>query len=107
MFLVLIYKIQSGVVVNYRLASLYYVISIVLTLYIWFFLPRIMGTPNEEIWVGVSSLPNYKICFTQITFQGGATGASSFLFVYPLDYARTRPANDTKAVKKGGERQFN
>ena len=31
----------------------------------------------------------------------------SLLFVYPLDYARTRLANDAKAAKKGGERQFN
>ena len=28
-------------------------------------------------------------------------------FVYSLDYARTRLANDNKAAKKGGERQFN
>ncbi|KAF9594752.1 hypothetical protein IFM89_034735, partial [Coptis chinensis] len=39
--------------------------------------------------------------------SGGAAGASSLLFVYPLDYARTHPVNDTKAAKKGGERQFN
>ncbi|KAF2285265.1 hypothetical protein GH714_040283 [Hevea brasiliensis] len=34
----------------------------------------------------------------------GATGASSLLFVYSLDYAQTRLANDAKAAKKGGER---
>ncbi|KAL6535794.1 ADP/ATP carrier protein aac3 [Orobanche hederae] len=39
--------------------------------------------------------------------SGGAAGASSLLFVYSLDYARTRLANDAKASKKGGERQFN
>jgi solute carrier family 25 (adenine nucleotide translocator) protein 4/5/6/31 len=40
--------------------------------------------------------------------SGGAAGASSLLFVYSLDYARTRLANDNKSVKKGGgERQFN
>jgi solute carrier family 25 (adenine nucleotide translocator) protein 4/5/6/31 len=39
--------------------------------------------------------------------SGGAAGASSLLFVYSLDYARTRLANDNKASKKGGERQFN
>ncbi|KAM7270525.1 hypothetical protein ACFE04_029739 [Oxalis oulophora] len=38
--------------------------------------------------------------------SGGAAGASSLLFVYSLDYARTRLANDSKAAKKGGERQF-
>ena len=39
--------------------------------------------------------------------SGGAAGAVSLTFVYPLDYARTRLANDAKAAKKGGERQFN
>jgi len=38
---------------------------------------------------------------------GGAAGACSLFFVYSLDYARTRLANDNKAAKKGGERQFN
>ena len=40
---------------------------------------------------------------------GGAAGATSLLFVYSLDYARTRLANDSKSMKKGatGERQFN
>ncbi|PQP94826.1 ADP ATP carrier protein 1 mitochondrial-like [Prunus yedoensis var. nudiflora] len=39
--------------------------------------------------------------------SGGAAGASSLPFVYSLDYAWTRLANDAKAAKKGGERQFN
>jgi hypothetical protein len=39
--------------------------------------------------------------------SGGAAGATSLLFVYSLDYARTRLANDNKSAKKGGERQFN
>jgi solute carrier family 25 (adenine nucleotide translocator) protein 4/5/6/31 len=39
--------------------------------------------------------------------SGGAAGASSLIFVYSLDYARTRLANDNKAAKKGGSRQFN
>jgi len=39
--------------------------------------------------------------------SGGAAGAASLTFVYSLDYARTRLANDSKAAKKGGERQFN
>jgi len=38
--------------------------------------------------------------------SGGAAGACSLFFVYSLDYARTRLANDNKASKKGGERQF-
>jgi len=41
--------------------------------------------------------------------SGGIAGAMSLCFVYSLDYARTRLANDTKTAKKGGgtERQFN
>ncbi|KAK9456057.1 mitochondrial carrier domain-containing protein [Dipodascopsis uninucleata] len=39
--------------------------------------------------------------------SGGAAGATSLLFVYSLDYARTRLANDAKSAAKGGERQFN
>ncbi|CAG8433088.1 10717_t:CDS:2 [Diversispora eburnea] len=40
--------------------------------------------------------------------SGGAAGAVSLTFVYSLDYARTRLANDAKVSKKGGgERQFN
>jgi solute carrier family 25 (adenine nucleotide translocator) protein 4/5/6/31 len=39
--------------------------------------------------------------------SGGAAGACSLLFVYSLDYARTRLANDNKSAKKGGQRQFN
>merc|ERR1712014_105099 len=38
---------------------------------------------------------------------GGAAGATSLLFVYSLDYARTRLANDAKNAKSGGDRQFN
>lgn len=40
--------------------------------------------------------------------SGGLAGALSLFFVYSLDYARTRLANDSKSAKKGGgERQFN
>ncbi|KAL1973765.1 hypothetical protein VTN31DRAFT_5325 [Thermomyces dupontii] len=39
--------------------------------------------------------------------SGGAAGATSLLFVYSLDYARTRLANDAKSAKSGGQRQFN
>jgi len=41
--------------------------------------------------------------------SGGAAGATSLLFVYSLDFARTRLANDAKSAKKGAstERQFN
>jgi len=39
--------------------------------------------------------------------SGGLAGATSLLFVYSLDYARTRLANDSKGAKKGGQKQFN
>jgi len=40
--------------------------------------------------------------------SGGMAGATSLFFVYSLDYARTRLANDAKSSKKGGgDRQFN
>lgn len=38
--------------------------------------------------------------------SGAAAGAACSLFVYSLDYARTRLANDAKSAGKGGERQF-
>jgi len=49
--------------------------------------------------------PYYKTFAANIA-SGGLAGASSLLFVYSLDYARTRLANDNKSAKKGGERQF-
>lgn len=40
--------------------------------------------------------------------SGGAAGATSLLFVYSLDFARTRLAADARSAGKGGgERQFN
>ncbi len=38
--------------------------------------------------------------------SGGAAGATSLMFVYPLDFARTRLAADVGKGKKGGEREF-
>ena len=49
----------------------------------------------------------YWTKFSKNIASGGAAGAMSLCFVYSLDYARTRLANDAKAGKKGGERQFN
>merc|ERR1712109_346334 len=43
--------------------------------------------------------------FTMNILSGGMAGTCSLLFVYSLDYARTRLANDAKGM--GGERQFN
>jgi solute carrier family 25 (adenine nucleotide translocator) protein 4/5/6/31 len=36
--------------------------------------------------------------------SGGAAGATSLTFVYPLDFARTRLATDLKSAGKGGQR---
>jgi len=49
----------------------------------------------------------YMTKFGKNIASGGAAGAMSLCFVYSLDYARTRLANDAKSSKKGGERQFN
>ncbi|KAG0228802.1 ADP/ATP carrier protein [Actinomortierella wolfii] len=49
---------------------------------------------------------NYAKWFAGNLASGGLAGASSLLFVYSLDYARTRLANDAKG-KNGGTRQFN
>merc|ERR1712213_92057 len=43
--------------------------------------------------------------FATNILSGGFAGSLSLLFVYSLDFARTRLANDAKG--KGGERQFN
>jgi len=38
--------------------------------------------------------------------SGGMAGATSLLFVYSLDFARTKLSNDTKSAKKGGQKQY-
>jgi solute carrier family 25 (adenine nucleotide translocator) protein 4/5/6/31 len=48
--------------------------------------------------------PQWRKFGTNI-LSGGFAGSLSLTFVYSLDYARTRLANDNKG--KGGERQFN
>lgn len=50
---------------------------------------------------------SYGVKFGKNIASGGAAGAMSLCFVYSLDYARTRLANDAKSGKKGGDRQFN
>lgn len=54
-----------------------------------------------------SKKDSYALAFSKNVASGGAAGAMSLCFVYSLDYCRTRLANDAKAGKKGGERQFN
>lgn len=51
---------------------------------------------------------SYARKFGKNIASGGCAGAMSLVFVYSLDYARTRLANDAKSAGKGGgERQFN
>jgi solute carrier family 25 (adenine nucleotide translocator) protein 4/5/6/31 len=57
---------------------------------------------------GFKKSEGYWKWFAGNVASGGAAGASSLLFVYSLDYARTRLANDAKSTKAGGgARQFN
>ena len=56
---------------------------------------------------GFKKSEGYWAWFAGNVASGGAAGASSLLFVYSLDYARTRLANDAKSSKGGGARQFN
>merc|ERR1712170_101523 len=50
---------------------------------------------------------SYMTKFSKNIASGGAAGAMSLCFVYSLDYARTRLANDAKSGAKGGTREFN
>ncbi|KAI6162145.1 mitochondrial carrier, partial [Pisolithus thermaeus] len=54
---------------------------------------------------GFKKSEGYWKWFAGNVASGGAAGASSLLFVYSLDYARTRLANDAKSAKGGGQRQ--
>ncbi|CAL8076003.1 unnamed protein product [Calicophoron daubneyi] len=49
---------------------------------------------------------SYGITFYKNVASGGAAGAGSLLFVYSLDYARTRLANDALSAQKGSTREF-
>ncbi|CAK7899013.1 ADP,ATP carrier protein 3 [[Candida] anglica] len=50
---------------------------------------------------------NYWKWFGGNLASGGLAGATSLAFVYSLDYARTRLANDAKSSKGDGKREFN
>lgn len=50
---------------------------------------------------------SHAVKFSKNIASGGVAGTMSLFFVYSLDYARTRLANDNKSSAKGGERQFN
>merc|ERR1711925_64073 len=49
----------------------------------------------------------YAVSFAKNIGSGGIAGAMSLCFVYSLDFARTKLANDTKSGAKGGEREYN
>ncbi|KAF5400208.1 Adenylate nucleotide translocase [Paragonimus heterotremus] len=49
---------------------------------------------------------SHSVTFYKNVASGGAAGAGSLLFVYSLDYARTRLANDALAATKGSTREF-
>jgi len=49
----------------------------------------------------------YMVNFGKNIASGGFAGAMSLCFVYSLDYARTKLANDTKSHAKDGKREFN
>jgi solute carrier family 25 (adenine nucleotide translocator) protein 4/5/6/31 len=49
---------------------------------------------------------NYWLWFAGNLASGGLAGASSLVFVYSLDYARTRLANDSKSTKLGKKREY-
>jgi len=60
-----------------------------------------------KIWFQASKQDSNGMKFGKNVASGGTAGALSLFFVYSLDYARTRLANDAKSSKKGGgEREF-
>lgn len=50
---------------------------------------------------------SYAVGLAKNIAAGGLAGTGSLAFVYSLDYARTRLANDLKGGKGGGTREFN
>jgi len=56
---------------------------------------------------GVDKKTQFWRYFAGNLASGGAAGATSLCFVYPLDFARTRLAADVGKGGKGGARQFN
>jgi solute carrier family 25 (adenine nucleotide translocator) protein 4/5/6/31 len=55
----------------------------------------------------VTKADSNVVGFIKNIIGGGLAGGGSLCFVYSLDYARTRLANDLKSSKKGGAREFN
>ncbi|KAJ7063432.1 mitochondrial carrier [Mycena amicta] len=55
---------------------------------------------------GFRKSEGYWTWFAGNIASGAGAGATSSLFVYSLDYARTRLSSDAKSTKTGGTRQF-
>merc|ERR1711953_121648 len=60
----------------------------------------------KAIFATPKTAPNWQKFGTNIG-AGGVAGAMSLCFVYSLDFARTKLANDTKSGAKGGAREYN
>ncbi|KAJ7449965.1 mitochondrial carrier [Mycena latifolia] len=56
---------------------------------------------------GFKKSEGYWTWFAGNIASGAGAGATSSLFVYSLDYARTRLSSDAKSAGAGGKRQFN
>nr|CAH7769319.1 unnamed protein product [Callosobruchus chinensis] len=56
---------------------------------------------------GIDKKTNFWKHFAGNLASGGAAGATSLCFVYPLDYARTRYALGADVGKTAGDRQYN
>nr|GAT53302.1 mitochondrial carrier protein [Mycena chlorophos] len=55
---------------------------------------------------GFKKSEGYWTWFAGNIASGASAGATSSLFVYSLDYARTRLSSDAKSTKAGGKRQY-
>ncbi|OAX41914.1 mitochondrial carrier [Rhizopogon vinicolor AM-OR11-026] len=55
---------------------------------------------------GFKKSENFGLWVVGNVASGAAAGASSSVFVYSLDYARTRLSADGRSAAKGGQRQF-
>jgi solute carrier family 25 (mitochondrial adenine nucleotide translocator), member 4/5/6/31 len=60
---------------------------------------------NRSLLSGVDPVNNKASYFARSLLSGGLAGSFSLIFVYPLDFARTRLGADVG--KNAGDRQFN
>jgi solute carrier family 25 (adenine nucleotide translocator) protein 4/5/6/31 len=61
---------------------------------------------KRSMFHNVNKSEHYWRWFAGNLASGGLAGASSLLFVYSLDYARTRLANDNKSSQLGKKREY-